>query len=78
MTDNIVQFPGTTSEAETEKITPEVIMDAARDRYVELILIGRTKDNSVYECVSTTDVAETLFHVTRIQHRLNVFLDGKK
>jgi hypothetical protein len=78
MTDNIVQFPGTTTEIDKEKITPEVIMDAARDRYEELILIGRTKDSSTYECVSTTDVAETLFHVTRIQHRLNVFLDGKK
>ena len=29
----------------------------------------------LYECVSTIDIPETLFHVTRIQHRLNIFLD---
>lgn len=78
MKDNIVQFPGTTpEESESNPITPETIMDAARDRYSELILIGRTKDSSTYECVTTVDIPEALYHITRIQHRLNLFLDGK-
>ena len=78
MKDNIVQFPGTTlEEGEADGITPEKIMEAAKDRYSELILIGRTKDTSVYECVSTIDIPETLYHITRIQHRLNLFLDGR-
>jgi len=77
MSDNVVNFPGT-SHSEKDEITPEKIMEAAKDRYSELILIGRTKDTHVYECVSTTDVPETLYHVTRIQHRLNVFLDEKR
>lgn len=76
MTDNIVHFPGTTPEEKGKEVTPETMMDAAKDRYSELILIGRTKDTSTYECVSSMDIPETLYHVTRIQHRLNVFLDG--
>ena len=76
MTDNIVHFPGTTLEEKGKEVTPETMMDAAKDRYSELILIGRTKDTSTYECVSSMDIPETLYHVTRIQHRLNVFLDG--
>lgn len=76
MSDNIVHFPGTTPEEKGKEVTPETMMDAAKDRYSELILIGRTKDTSTYECVSSMDIPETLYHVTRIQHRLNVFLDG--
>ena len=78
MKDNIVAFPGTTlEEGSGSSITPETIMEAAKDRYSELILIGRTKDSSTYECVSTIDIPETLYHITRIHHRLNLFLDGK-
>lgn len=77
MSDNVVNFPGT-SHPEKDEITPEKIMEAAKDRYSELILIGRTKEAHVYECVSTIDIPETLYHVTRIQHRLNVFLDEKR
>jgi cystathionine beta-lyase family protein involved in aluminum resistance len=76
MTDNIVLFPGADApEKDENEITPEKVLKAAHDRYDELILIGRTKGTNKYECVSTTDIPETLFHVTRIQHRLNVFLD---
>ncbi len=78
MTDNIVRFPGT-EEQDTQKpdVTVESILDAARDRYDDVILIGRTKGTGMYECVSTTEVTETFFHITRIQHRLNLFLDGR-
>lgn len=77
MTDNIVAFPGVDAgQKEKNEITPEKVLDAARDRYDELILIGRTKNGSKYECVSTIEIPETLFHITRIQHRLNLFLDG--
>lgn len=78
MTDNIVRFPGV-DEPDTSKpeVTVESVLDAARDRYEEIILIGRTKSTGLYECVSTTEVTETFFHITRIQHRLNLFLDGK-
>lgn len=76
MTDNIVYLPGTTPEEKGKVVTPETMMEAAKHRYSELILIGRTKDTSTYECVSSMDIPETLYHVTRIQHRLNVFLDG--
>jgi hypothetical protein len=41
-----------------------------------LILIGKNKETNTYECVSSMDIPETLYHVTRIHHRLNVFLDG--
>lgn len=78
MSDNVVNFPGySLPDEEKNQITPETIMDAARDRYSELILIGRTKDSSTYECVTTVDIPEALYHITRIQHRLNLFLDGK-
>ena len=76
MTDNIVHFPGTSPEEKGPEVTPDSILDAARGRYSELILIGRTKDTSTYECVSSIDIPETLYHVTRIHHRLNLFLDG--
>lgn len=76
MTDNIVHFPGTSQEEKGPEVTPDSILDAARGRYSELILIGRTKDTSTYECVSSIDIPETLYHVTRIHHRLNLFLDG--
>ncbi len=76
MTDNIVQFPGTSPDEPENSVTPETIIDAARDRYSELILIGKNKETNTYECVSSMDIPETLYHVTRIQHRLNLFLDG--
>lgn len=76
MTDNIVLFPGSGApEKDENEITPEKVLEAAHDRYDELILIGRTKGTNKYECVSTINIPETLFHVTRIQHRLNIFLD---
>lgn len=77
MTDNIVAFPGTEKPSE-ERITPEKIMEAAQDRYDEMIVIGRLKDAGRYECVSTMAVPETLYHVMRIKHRLNMFLDAEK
>lgn len=78
MTDNIVRFPGADMPEEKQpEVTVESVLDAARDRYDDVILIGRTKGTGLYECVSTTDVTETFFHVTRIQHRLNLFLDGR-
>ncbi len=77
MTDNIVAFPGSETPGKSEdEITPEKVLHAAHDRYDELILIGRNKDTNKYECVSTIEIPETLFHITRIQHRLNLFLDG--
>lgn len=76
MTDNIVLFPGADApEKDDNEITPEKVLNAAHDRYDELILIGRTKGTNKYECVSTIEIPETLFHITRIQHRLNIFLD---
>lgn len=76
MTDNVVHFPGTTPESSEESVTPETIIKAAADRYSDLILIGKNKTTGNYECVSSLDIPETLFHVTRIHHRLNLFLDG--
>jgi len=76
VTNNIVQFPGTSPDEPENSVTPETIIDAARDRYSELILIGKNKETNTYECVSSMDIPETLYHVTRIQHRLNLFLDG--
>lgn len=77
MTDNIVHFPGTSPESAEDSVTPETIINAATDRYSELILIGKNKKTGNYECVSSLDIPETLFHVTRIHHRLNLFLDGE-
>lgn len=80
MTDNVVVFPGAdapTTNTEEARVTPESIMEAAQDRYEELIMIGRTKGTSRYECVSTIDIPDTLYHITRIQHRLNLYLDGQ-
>lgn len=80
MTDNIVVFPGADApktEEDEERVTPEKIMHAAQDRYEELIMIGRTKGTNRYECVSTIDIPDTLYHITRIQHRLNLYLDGQ-
>ncbi len=77
MADNIVTFPGVDAPSKDEnEITPEKVLHAAHDRYDELVLIGRVKGTGKYECVSTIEIPETLFHITRIQHRLNLFLDG--
>ncbi len=77
MTDNVVLFPGgSVPESEGSDVTPDSIMEKAVGRYSELIMIGKTKDTSRYECVSTTDIPATLYHVTRIHHRLNTYLDG--
>jgi hypothetical protein len=77
VTDNVVHFPGTTVvEGDKPDVTPETIMEAAKDRYSELIMIGRNKLTNTYECVSTIDIPETLYHITRIHHRLNLHLDG--
>lgn len=76
MTDNILTFPGASAPEQEEKVTPEEIMESAQNRYDELILIGRTKGSRKYECVSTLEIPETLYHITRIHHRLNLFLDG--
>lgn len=77
MTDNVVSFPGVNGPEKNEKeITPEKVLSAAEDRYDQLILIGRVKGQSKYECVSTIDIEDTLYHVTRIQHKLNIMLDG--
>lgn len=77
MTDNVIAFPGSGgAEKDENRMDPEVVLDAAKDRYDELILIGRTKCGGKYECVSTIEIPDTLFHITRIQHRLNLLLDG--
>jgi len=77
MTDNVVLFPGTEApESDKPVVTPELIMERAAGRYSELIIIGKTKDTSRYECVSTIDIPSTLYHITRIHHRLNTYLDG--
>lgn len=77
MTDNVITFPGANTPEEPEnEITPEKVIESARDRYDQLILIGRVKGQSKYECVSTIDIEDTLYHVTRIQHKLNILLDG--
>ena len=77
LSDNVVTFPGVESvEKNNDEVTPEKVLAAAQDRYDELILIGRTKGSNKYECVSTIDIEDTLYHVSRIQHRLNVLLDG--
>lgn len=77
MSDNIVHFPGTTPEEKGSEVTPDTIITAATGRYVELVLIGKNKETNNYECVSSMDIPETLYHITRIQHRLNLFLDGE-
>lgn len=78
MTDNIVAFPGVdVPGGDKDELTPEKVLHAAHDRYDEIILIGRTKGGNKYECTSTIDIPETLFHITRIQHRLNMFLDSE-
>ena len=78
MTDNIVKFPGAELPDHPKNlVTADSIIEAAKGRYEDLILIGRPTGSGTYECVSTSDVSETLYHVVRVQHRLNVFLDGK-
>lgn len=77
MTDNVVLFPGgSVPESEKKDITPDTLMEKAIGRYDELIIVGRAKDSGRYECVSTMDIPETLYHVVRIQHRLHLYLDG--
>jgi hypothetical protein len=79
MNDNIVAFPGVDLPGgDKAKLTPEEVLHAAHDCYDEIILIGRTKGGNKYECTSTTDTPETLlFHITRVQHQLNTFLDSE-
>lgn len=79
MTDNIVAFPGVdVPGGDKDKLTPEKVLHSAHDRYDELILIGRAKGGGKYECTSTTDTPEKLlFHITRIQHQLNILLDSE-
>lgn len=76
MPDNVVTFPGTEAKGNKEsEVTPEKILAAAQDRYEELIIIGRIKGGDKYECVSSIDIEDTLYHVARINYKLNVLLD---
>ena len=77
MSDKIVTFPGTNKKKD-DRITVEEVIEAVDNRYDEVILIGRSKRDGKYECVSTLDVAESLFHISRVQHSLHLVLDGNK
>ena len=77
MDDNVVSFPGVNgAKKDEDEITPEKVLEAAEGKYDQLILVGRVKGTLRYECVSTVDIEETLYHVTRIHHKINMLLDG--
>ena len=76
MDDNVVDFPGVNgAKKDEDEITPEKVLEAAEGKYDQLILVGRVKGTLRYECVSTVDIEETLYHVTRIHHKINMPLD---
>jgi hypothetical protein len=76
MDDNVVDFPGVNgAKKDEDEITPEKVLEAAEGKYDQLILVGRVKGTLRYECVSTVDIEETLYHVTRIHHKINMLLD---
>jgi len=76
MDDNVVDFPGVNgTKKDEDEITPEKVLEAAEGKYDQLILVGRVKGTLRYECVSTVDIEETLYHVTRIHHKINMLLD---
>ena len=76
MDDNVVSFPGVNgAKKDEDEITPEKVLEAAEGKYDQLILVGRVKGTLRYECVSTVDIEETLYHVTRIHHKINMLLD---
>jgi hypothetical protein len=76
MDDNVVSFPGVNgAKKDEDDLTPEKVLEAAEGKYDQLILVGRVKGTLRYECVSTVDIEETLYHVTRIHHKINMLLD---
>jgi hypothetical protein len=76
MDDNVVDFPGVNgAKKDEDEITPEKVLEAAEGKYDQLILVGRVKGTLRYECVSTVDIEETLYHITRIHHKINMLLD---
>ena len=76
MDDNVVDFPGVNGvKKDEDEITPEKVLEAAEGKYDQLILVGRVKGTLRYECVSTVDIEETLYHITRIHHKINMLLD---
>jgi hypothetical protein len=76
MDDNVVSFPGVNgAKKDEDDLTPEKVLEAAEGKYDQLILVGRVKGTLRYECVSTVDIEETLYHITRIHHKINMLLD---
>jgi len=76
MDDNVVDFPGVNgANKDEDDLTPEKVLEAAEGKYDQLILVGKIKGSSKYECISTLDIEETLYHVTRIHHKINMLLD---
>ena len=76
MDDNVVDFPGVNgAKKDEDEITPEKVLEAAEGKYDQLIIVGRVKGTLRYECVSTVDIEETLYHITRIHHKINMLLD---
>jgi hypothetical protein len=74
MDDNVVDFPNVNKKDEDD-LTPEKVLEAAEGKYDQLILVGKVKGSSKYECISTLDIEETLYHVTRIHHKINMLLE---
>lgn len=74
MTDeNVVMFTGITKN----DFDPDFILEAAKGKLEEVVIIGRTADGDEYFASSHADGGITLWHLARAQHRLMNIVDDE-
>lgn len=58
-------------------VDPETILRAAYDaEIVDICVVGMTKTGDEFFASSTSDAAETIYHLTRAIHKLNRMIDS--
>lgn len=72
MNDNIIRFPGVT----INDLPPEQVLDGAKDKEIEhLVIIGRQKDGSYYFGSTTSDAPFMLWLCEKFKQELLETID---
>lgn len=75
--DNVVEFPGksenTSSIKMTERASADEILELAKGKFEDVIIIGMNPGGS--KCISSIDVEESIFQLSRAIYKLHGALD---
>ena len=73
MTDNIISFPGTSKDEPEDRMTADELIEMARGRFDEVIILGSRGEGA--QCLSTMPVDEAIYELSRAIHILHNYLD---